>query len=61
VTTRENGEQRGGGSSGNDDFAGVALARPWPETTHTTLLTINVDHFVDIAERWLLTKPRRQF
>ena len=32
ATTRENGEQRGvvGGNNGN--FAGVALARPCPET-----------------------------
>ncbi len=35
MTTRENGEQRGVGGGKNDDFAGVALARPCPETAPT--------------------------
>lgn len=32
MTNRENGEQRGVGGAKNADFAGVALARPGPET-----------------------------
>jgi len=35
VATRENGEQRGVGGGKNADFAGVALARPGPETAPT--------------------------
>lgn len=35
MTTRENGEQRGVGGGKNADFAGVALARPYPETAPT--------------------------
>ena len=35
MTTRENGEQRGVSGGENADFAGVALARPGPETAPT--------------------------
>ena len=35
MATRENGEQRGVGGAESADFAGVALARPGPETAPT--------------------------